>query len=517
MLDQEPTGTPLALAELVELCAADSELFCKTFFPKAFRQPAPSFAPRFWDLLDDPRIRYGNGQMFRGSSKTTRSRAYAAKRIAYGLSRTILYIGKSEGHAVRSIKWLQQQVLFNPLFASTFQLERGNTWTGTECQIHHGIEGHSVWIMGMGITGSIRGINQEDFRPDLIVIDDVCDEENSATAEQREKIDDLVFGALVESLAPASETPDAKMIILATPLNRDDVSTRALKDPMFKSIVVGCWTPETAELPIDQQESIWPERWSSETLRAEKRAAMARNKLSLFVREKECKITSRETSVFKPEWLKRWTTLPPTMSHLLAIDPVPPPSNIAIAKGFTTKDYEALAMVGVASGAFYVREVLVNRGHDPSWTIAQTFYLAAKYRPTKWLLEGVAYQRTLKWILGEAMKNAKRWWYIEAFVDQRSKYNRIVDGLNGPASNGQLYIPPDDHPQGINNSEGMAMFVEQFNNYINTSHDDALESVAVGVSGLTGVLTGLDDETGPEDEEGAEWKPLQRARELMAP
>src|SRR5690606_15903064 len=127
---------------------------------------------------------------------------------------------------------------------------------------------------------------------------------NSATPEQREKLENLLLGAVKESLAPASETPDAKMIMLQTPLNREDASTQCLRDPQWANLVVSVWTPETADAPLAEQESAWPERYPSAGLREEKQAYIARNELSLWMREKECKRVSPETSDFRAEWLQ---------------------------------------------------------------------------------------------------------------------------------------------------------------------------------------------------------------------
>ena len=95
---------------MVKLCATNSELYAKTFFPKAFRQASPSFAKEIWEPLEDPTVRLVNLICFRGSSKTTRLRCFASKRIAYGISRTVLYIGASEKDAIRSVQWLRTQV-----------------------------------------------------------------------------------------------------------------------------------------------------------------------------------------------------------------------------------------------------------------------------------------------------------------------------------------------------------------------------------------------------------------------
>lgn len=477
--------------ELVALCATDSLLFSKTFFPKTFRQEFAPFHRRMWDFVERPippgkRLRMI--QVFRGGAKTSFTRTATAKRIAYGISHTILYIGKSEGHAIRSVDWIRRQIEFNALYSTTFQLRKGTKWAGVEAQIIHGIDAYPIWIVGMGITGSVRGLNLDDFRPDLIVLDDVLDEENTATEEQRAKINDLVYGALKESLAPASEIPDAMMMACQTPINRSDFSVLAEGDPEWDFLRIGCWTDETQALPLESQESAWPARWSSPVLREEKRAALARNQAAIWSREKECRVIAQEDLAFRAEWLHRWDVLPQSLTHVLVIDPVPPPSKNQVAKGFEKKDWEALAVVGFYGARVYVREVVVNRGHDPLWTSSEFFRLARRYNILWATVETVGYQIVLAWLLRQAMQARREYYGIHEFRDGGSKYNRIVNGLTGVASNGQLFIPPDSAPEGLSHSPGMAQFVEQFAQYPRVSHDDALEVVAIGCTAAEGKL-----------------------------
>lgn len=488
------SGAP-SVEEVVKLGAVNSEYFCKQFFPTTARQKSPPFHKDIWALLEG-RDRLVNIQVFRDGAKTTLLRMYTAKRIAYGLSRTILYLGKSEGHAIRSIKWLLRAVEYNTQFARTFNLRKGKKWQDTEAQIIQRLPGPdgkpidtTIWIMGMGITGSVRGINQDDWRPDLIVVDDVIDEENSATPDGRRKLKDLLYGAVEGSLAPASESPDAKMVMLQTPLNKEDASTLALKDQEWKSAVFGCWTDETMDSPLNQQVSRWEERWPSETFRQKKRDAIARNELSVFLRERECRITSPETSSFKAGWLKFYELEPEHCTVVIAIDPVPPPSEVEIAKGLRGKDYEAFAVIGRHRGDFYLLAYELNRGHDPSWTTATFFSLALKWKPRKVIVEAVAYQRTLAWILRKAMTEQRRYFVIEEYVDKRKKYDRIVDSLNGTASMGHLFVKKE-------HSE----FIEQFTAYPDVAHDDLLEAVAVAVADLSGRAMGDGDDKDDEAE-----------------
>src|SRR5687767_1226964 len=111
------SSTPtISRDEAVRLGAVDDEFFNRTFFPKSFRLPSPRFHKAISQRLSDPRQHYVNLRCFRGSAKTTRLRAFSAKRIAYRISRTILYVGASEPHAARSIAWVRNQVERNKLY-----------------------------------------------------------------------------------------------------------------------------------------------------------------------------------------------------------------------------------------------------------------------------------------------------------------------------------------------------------------------------------------------------------------
>src|SRR4030066_1381637 len=207
--------TNIAMAELVTLAAMDSELYARVFFPKTVRQTSPPFHREMDAVLDDD-SRLVAFMIFRDGAKTTKVRLFNSKRIAYGISRTIVVVGKSQDHARRTIEWLMRAVEFNSTWVQTFGLRKGTKWTSEEIEIFHGIDEVPIRVIALGITGSTRGINVDDYRPDLIIIDDPCDEENTATPEQREKTSERVFGALAKSLSPATECPDAKMALLQT-------------------------------------------------------------------------------------------------------------------------------------------------------------------------------------------------------------------------------------------------------------------------------------------------------------
>lgn len=488
---------PLTPKELIKLCAIDSELFGRTFFPKAFRDPAPSFSAQAWDLLENPAYRYANVRFFRGGGKTTRLRVYTAKRIAYGLSRTILYVGASEAHAVRSVQWLRAQIEakigndgneHRTPYAEMFNLRPGKKWQENEVEIYHGLDDRPIWVMGVGITGNIRGINFDDYRPDLIILDDIVTDENAATEDQREKIKDLVLGSLYNSLAPKTEEPNAKLVMLQTPIDSRDISMVVEKDPQWRTESFGCWTKDTENLPIDQQESSWPERYPSDQLRKEKEGAVIANRLSKFAREMECKLVAAETLSFRPNWVKFYEQTPKLYQSVLVIDPVPPPSDRQLANNrLANKDFEAQAVVARAGGEYYLLDYRLNRGHDPNWSAATMFELGSRYRISRVVLETIAAQRYLKWFLQQEMVRKQFYFAIkDAPGDQRPKFVRITTALNGPCSQGK-FLCRQNHLE----------FLEQFYSYGVgfKGHDDLLDAVAGGVRELTNpyLELGVDD------------------------
>jgi phage terminase large subunit-like protein len=392
------------------------------------------------------------------------------------MSRTILYIGSSEDAALRSIRWIKRAVENNRLWSGTFGLTPGVKWAENEIEINHKLFDRPIWVLGVGITSTnIRGINFDDYRPDLIVGDDILQDENSSTLDQRDKISNLILSAVKNSLISRVEEPNAKMVLLNTPQHREDFSQQAKKDPEFATLEISCWTKATRDKPTLEQESSWPELYPTPDLRAEKLAAIKRNKLSTFLREKEVRLTTVESVAFRPEWLKIVTSKPVAPFCVLGIDPLPPPSDKQRATGSQQQDWEAQYVWGREAGEYFLMESARSRGHDPNWTINTAFTLAHKYRVARILVESVAYQRTLKWMLEQEMRRRRVYYVVIPYVDKRKKFTRIVSTLSGVGAQGLLNVGVED-----------SIFIDQFTNYAETTDDpdDDLDASAIALSDL---------------------------------
>lgn len=482
----------VSVDELVELCAVDNQLYCKTFFPKTYRQDFPLFDDEVTQTLEDPNHRYVALKMFRGSAKTTRLRTFVSKRVAYAISNTILFVGNAQKHAGFSLKWLRAQVEYNTRWAQTFGLLPGGTWNDEHIEIVHRVDGRVVHMLALGITGQIRGINLEDFRPDLIVVDDPDNEETTKTDDQREKTSDLFFGALQNSLTPPTENISAKMVLLQTPFNSFDLISACEKSPVWHVSTHSCFDPSG--------KSTWPARFPTEYLQGEKAEFTRMNKLSVWMREMECKIVAQETASFDVSWLRYWDEkgLPPGLTKWIAIDPASSDSKRA--------DDQVIGVVGFKGKDIYLIEYTAEKGEMPEEAALTFIGYLIRHTIHRAVCEAVAYQRVLAWFIERTMRAQKRWCVIEQVQDKRKKSDRIIQALRGAAANGHLYV-----------SAKHEKFIQQFAEYRPNvdMHDDVLDMVAMAITASKGYLVEDESDVPAIDESGI--PAIKRDLALAAP
>jgi hypothetical protein len=365
---------------------------------------------------------------------------------------------------VKSVEWLKNSIDYNHNFAGAYGLKPGAKWTGEEIEIIHSVDEYPIRVIALGITGQIRGFNVEDFRPDLIIVDDPDSEETTSSPEQRVKTSELFFGAVAKSLSPGTESPDAKMVIAQTPLERDDLIETCCADPDWASLTQGCFGADG--------QSVWEERYPTETLMKEKTAHVRRNQLSLWLREMECTITSREQRAFDTDWLQYWATLPPGMAVYMAIDPA--------SSEAETADFQAIAVVGFFGGKTYLIEYSLSKGKNPEEIGAEFMRLLRKWKPIACIVETTSYQRVLAWFLRQVMARHNHYITIHEKDDRRRKSDRIIQALSGRCSNGAFYL-----------SEEHTEFVTQYAQYPSQpsrsykGKDDLLDAVAMAISFVT--------------------------------
>ena len=458
MTSLKQAATRQDIETLITGCAVNPLLYTQTFFPDTARQGTPRMHAEMWDVLESTLHPFVNFEAFRGSAKTTLTRLYLSKRIAYGNARTLVYVGDNETSAVKSVQWMANAVERNSLWAQTFGLTPGKKWTENDIEIQHRSLGHSIRMIGLGITGQVRGININDYRPDTICLDDVQNDENTATHEQRQKLQNLVFGAFLRALAPPSENPLVKAVNLATPLAIDDLPMVLERDPGWITRRYSCFDAAG--------QSRWEARYPTEHLERERQGYIARNQLHIWLREMECRIVSSDMAAFRNEWLQYWQVLPGDLRYVITIDPA--------SSDAPDASHQAMAVLGTDGQRIFLADYYLARGQNPEETAEKLFAFARMYQPLMGLgVETVAYQKILKWYLEDAMRRRNHYIPITPINDKRKKGDRIRQALTARSSARMLFV-----------NSGHSEFIRDYISYPAVRSPDLLDAVAMGVSML---------------------------------
>jgi hypothetical protein len=468
--------------DAVALGAESLSLFGALFFPRTFRQDTPPFHDDIGARLYSA-SRFNAFEIFRGGAKTSLLRVFTAQRIAYAISHTIQYISVSQGHAMFSVRWVRRQIEHNKKFASAFGLRPGKKWTDEWCEIVHEVNGEIITMLALGITGQVRGFNPDDFRPDLIVLDDVIADENSATPEQRAKLSSLIHGAVVPSLAPTSEAPLAKLVFINTPMHRDDEIEKALLDPKWNGVRYGCYD--------EAGNSRWPTRFPLDVLLQEEESARATGRYRIWAREMKCELVSGEDKAIDVTKLEFWTTLPEGMTRVISIDPASSDSKGA--------DDNVIMTVGFSGLDVYVIAFHADKGVMPDAASTHFFEQVMTFTPIqRAVVEKVAYQRTLKWYIEQEMAKRRVFVPMDGIDDRRRKADRIMQAIPGLVAYGHLYV-----------HASMKKLIEQMDDYdpkIVEQADDLLDALAMAITAINPALrnTTIDGEFSVVDESAYE-------------
>lgn len=480
----------LSLKEIIELGAKDTLFFGHYFFPRAIRQESPEFHAEICQAIDEPANEKVACKIARGFAKTTLAKIILAKRTAYMIMRTGLVVSETAEHSVETVKWLKHAVEQQGEYARVFGLERGDkfstetgeryTWRDDKIQIictlfkdengRHPV----VTLVGTGIFGQSRGLNVEDYRPDFIMLDDVIDEDNAKTPEQRRKVSERIYGAIANTLAPRSEAPNATILFLQTPLHRDDAIEQAKLDPEWTYLEYSCFD--------SNGRSRWEARFPTVELLKKKQGFINRNMLDVWLREMEVTITDAALAYFRPAWLTDhfWhnnSDLPPLneMTLVLGLDPTPPPKDSAMNSSAAQKDLDDAVMVvlGVHKGHVYLLDGYACKSPVPSelWLKMVEFFRRYRFRAAG--VETILFARVLKFYFEEKMLTERCYIPIQPIEDRRKKSDRIRQELTDLMFEGRFHVNPK-----------FTDFCQQVFAYPDVSHDDWLDAVAIALMTL---------------------------------
>lgn len=349
----------------VEKAKGDFGFFCRYYLGHYFSSDAASYQKILYDVANSQALEndtaekirpfvsekyrelvkptdHLEGAMFiepREHGKTVRwSFAYPLWRVLTGRSRYILLVGATDTAAKENLYNIRSELENNELLIADWGNLKGGVWKDSRIELSNG-----SCIQSKGAGSSMRGTRYMQYRPDLIILDDLLKDEDAESYTVRDKIYRWLK-KVVFNLGKASF-----IVWVNTIFHNDDPISRLCAE--VASGQLKNWAAVRLGCLLDDGSPLWPEYWTREQL-ADKKQKLG---LTIFATEYMNEALSEEDLIVKPEWIHYYedTELPApaALVNVMGVDPA-------------TGKHDHTAMVPVswekATGYLYVRPVFAK-------------------------------------------------------------------------------------------------------------------------------------------------------------
>lgn len=303
--------------ELLIECEKSTKFAATALFPNRFRRPFDPIHDEIFNLIDKEGSQKKAIAVPRGLGKTSICNLLLpAKNILLQDARYIIPVSLSEDSAIEQSENLKNELLSNELIQTLYGDIKGRIWSKKRWIAEVGSQ--EIMVRPRGAGQQIRGRLFRDYRPDLIVVDDVEDPDDMDTKEQRKKKKQWFFADLVNAVDRASD--DWEIIVLGTILHQDSLLQNLLDSPS--------WDTVELELCDDDFNSNAPNFMSSEEVRELYEEFKKEGELDTFYREyRNDPTVTGEDAAFKPSYFQEYDeknhnlSRNPDVENLILVDP----------------------------------------------------------------------------------------------------------------------------------------------------------------------------------------------------
>ena len=246
-----------------QLGMIDLEYFGRAYLPHYFSRPAPAFHGKLDDMWK--RLVWKTDELtpqaikalptFKGKKSATaapRGHAKSTKltfsdglhAVLYQYKHLILILSDVADQACGFLEAYKEELESNEAIREDFGMLAGKVWRDNVIVTKTGIK-----VMAKGAGQKVRGLKHKQWRPDLIIMDDIENDENVRTPEQRSKLANWYWKAV--SKCGDSYTD---FIYVGTMLHYDSLLAKVLNNPGYTSVKY------KAVMAFNKRDDLW-DRW----------------------------------------------------------------------------------------------------------------------------------------------------------------------------------------------------------------------------------------------------------------
>lgn len=229
---------PAACAER-KRCTEDPvsgyDFFVSTYFPHYIRHASRSqlhnyLFERLPQIVASPEGENDAIAAPRGEAKSTLvSQLFVLWCIIRGIKHYPVIVMDSIDQAYPMLEAIKAELLYNPRLRHDFPdvCVQGRVW-----QMGTIVTANNIKVTVAGSGKKLRGLRHGPYRPDLVILDDIENDENVQSPEQRDKLDSW----LKKTVLPLGEAGGkTDVVYIGTILHYDSVLSRTLSNPMWRT------------------------------------------------------------------------------------------------------------------------------------------------------------------------------------------------------------------------------------------------------------------------------------------
>ena len=205
----------------------DIEFFALCYFPKYFDRKFGQFHKELFTelkyMLDNKGLIEAFGLPREHGKSTINSFLFPLYSTLYNKSQFTLIISATEQIALPFLDMIKDELENNPMLLEDFGIQKGNRWNSNEIWIKTR-GGVDSCIMIRGIDGSLRGIHYKQYRPTLVLLDDLLKDDTAKSETKREQVKNTFTDVVI----PIG-TRDTNILVVGTILHEEDLMADLLK------------------------------------------------------------------------------------------------------------------------------------------------------------------------------------------------------------------------------------------------------------------------------------------------
>lgn len=205
----------------------DIEFFALCYFPKYFDRKFGQFHKELFEelkyMLDNKGLIEAFGLPREHGKSTINSFLFPLYSTLYNKSQFTLIISATEQIALPFLDMIKDELENNQLLIEDYGIYKGNRWNNNEIWIR-GRGGLDACIMIRGIDGSLRGIHFKQYRPQLVLLDDLLKDDTAKSETKREQVKNTFTDVVI----PIG-TRDTNTLVVGTVLHEEDLMADLLK------------------------------------------------------------------------------------------------------------------------------------------------------------------------------------------------------------------------------------------------------------------------------------------------